>query len=85
MLTPTEPSIIVAPFKPQIFLSPKFILQKLICLYAARKLKRTKERGTANSKHKTTVQETFPNSQSSLKAAGKQFLALSLPPISNNV
>ncbi|OPJ73490.1 hypothetical protein AV530_005830 [Patagioenas fasciata monilis] len=36
----------------------------------ARKLNRTEDRGTVNSKHQTTVQETLPNSQSSLKGAG---------------
>lgn len=85
MLTLAESSIIASPFKSQIFLSPKCILQKLICLHAARKLNRTEERGTVTSKHQTTVQETLPKSQPSLKGAGKQFLALSLPLMSDNV
>lgn len=38
-----------------------------------RKLNRTEERGTVKFKHLTTVQETLPNIQSSLKGAVSNF------------
>lgn len=73
-LTHAEPSITAAPFKWLIFLTCKCILQKPICLFAVRKLNRTEERGTLKFKHWTTVQETFPNNQASLKEAVSSFI-----------